>query len=34
MSKATKTDFVGLMMRFSYFMNQLINTDVSVNMKE
>ena len=29
-----KLNFVGLMMRFSYFLNQLINTNVSVNMKE
>ena len=34
MSKATKTEFFGLMMTFSYFLNQLINTDVSQNMKE
>ena len=29
-----KLNFVELMMRFSYFLHQLINTDVSVNMKE
>ena len=34
MSKTTKTEFFGLMMTFSYFLNQLTNKDVSVNMKE
>ena len=34
MSKARKINFVGLMMRFNYFLNQLINTDVNVNLKE
>ena len=32
--KLGKLSFVGLMMRFSYFLNQLINTNVNVNIKE
>ena len=28
-----KLNFVGLMIRFSYFLNQLINANVSVNIK-
>ena len=27
-----KLNFAGLMMRFSYFLNQLINTNINVNM--
>ena len=34
LSKVTKAEFCGMMMRLSYLLNQLINTNVSVNMKE
>lgn len=35
MSKiTTKLNFVGLMTRFKYFQNRLINTNISMKMKE
>ena len=32
--KLQKMNFVGLMIRFSYFLNQLVNTNVSVKIKD